>query len=152
MTFQVGHKHSVETKKKIGDALRRRVEFLCDYCNMPSNDQPSSYARKMRHFCSQYCYSKFREEILPKWEQPRFGTGNSPEERQKRIKARSALNHAIRDGKIQRPLYCQATDGCHNKPEAHHDDYNKPLDVRWLCFNHHRAHHKLIYENPELLK
>ena len=28
------------------------------------------------------------------------------------------------------------------KAEAHHDDYNKPLEVRWLCKTHHTEWHK----------
>lgn len=28
------------------------------------------------------------------------------------------------------------------KVEAHHDDYSKPLEVRWLCQTHHQEHHK----------
>ena len=29
------------------------------------------------------------------------------------------------------------------KAQAHHDDYSKPLEVRWLCSLHHRRWHRL---------
>lgn len=88
--------------------------------------------------------------MLPKEEQHRFGTGNSIEVRAIRIRARSILNHYLRDKKIDRPT-CEL---CNKPAEAHHDDYSKPLDVKWLCFRHHRLYHKIgntIYQNPELL-
>lgn len=28
------------------------------------------------------------------------------------------------------------------KVQAHHDDYNKPLEVRWLCQKHHHEWHR----------
>jgi hypothetical protein len=32
--------------------------------------------------------------------------------------------------------------GCgRRKADAHHDDYSRPLEVRWLCRSHHRQHH-----------
>ena len=27
---------------------------------------------------------------------------------------------------------------------AHHDDYAKPYDIRWLCITHHRLHHEYM--------
>lgn len=52
--------------------------------------------------------------------------------------ARWLLNQAVASGKIKRQpcQICGAT-----KADAHHDDYNQPLKVRWLCRKHHAEHH-----------
>ena len=55
-----------------------------------------------------------------------------------KAKANQMVGKAIKSGKLIR-LPCEK---CGNpKSEGHHDDYSKPLDVRWLCFKHHREHH-----------
>lgn len=48
--------------------------------------------------------------------------------------------NGIRGGKII-PMPCEVCG--HVEVEAHHDDYSRPLDVRWLCKRHHTAWHKL---------
>jgi hypothetical protein len=52
--------------------------------------------------------------------------------------ARSLLNQAVLRGKLTRgPCeVCGST-----RVHGHHDDYAKPLDVRWLCAKHHKALH-----------
>jgi len=57
-----------------------------------------------------------------------------------KARAHYMVLNAIRDGKMER-LSCEV---CGAKAQAHHDDYSKPLDVRWLCFKHHREHHGQI--------
>lgn len=130
----------------MGNNKNPRVIFYCDYCKKESTDKPSSYNRKIRHFCSMECYANFQKEFLPKEEHNHYGHGNSIEERKRRVLCRSILNHAVRDGLITKKD-CEI---CGRKSQAHHDDYSKPLDVRWLCFYHHRkeAHN----QNPELIK
>lgn len=44
----------------------------------------------------------------------------------------SAVQRALRDGRLERPDRCQACSTA-GKVEAHHFDYAKPLDVVWLC-------------------
>ena len=56
-------------------------------------------------------------------------------------RAHAAVAKAIKDGNIiKQPCeVCKSEDA-----EAHHEDYSKPLDVRWLCRSHHRQRHMEI--------
>ena len=51
-------------------------------------------------------------------------------------KARVAVRKAIANG-ILTPQPC-AVCGEVKGVESHHDDYNKPLEVKWLCSLHHK--------------
>jgi hypothetical protein len=57
-----------------------------------------------------------------------------------RIAARSAANNAQRDGRLH-PSPCEIC----GEPNAqkHHEDYNQPLVVRWICHRCHVALHVL---------
>lgn len=54
-------------------------------------------------------------------------------------RAQVAASNAVRDGRLKRePCFCGL------KAQAHHDDYKKPLSVRWLCTKHHAEHHRVL--------
>lgn len=54
-------------------------------------------------------------------------------------RARRELAYAVQTGQITRdPCEVCGADNAH----GHHDDYSKPLDVRWLCPTHHGEVHR----------
>lgn len=55
-------------------------------------------------------------------------------------KARNMVSNYIRDKKLFR-MPCEKC-GREDNVHAHHDDYAKPLNVRWLCVAHHGQWHK----------
>lgn len=62
----------------------------------------------------------------------------TPEQRQ-RANARSKANLYQRRGLLV-PKPCEV---CGSPDvEKHHDDYRRPLDVRWFCREHHLSHER----------
>lgn len=59
----------------------------------------------------------------------------------RKVKARRAVSHAL----ARRLLGRKACEVCGEiRVDAHHDDYDKPLEVRWLCRRHHMEAHYVV--------
>lgn len=58
-----------------------------------------------------------------------------------KISAQRKVRNAIKTGKLIRPEIC---DVCNKQGniEGHHEDYNKPLEVIWMCQFCHLYHHQ----------
>jgi len=59
----------------------------------------------------------------------------------KKANARAYLHEYIKRGKITKGV-CEV---CGKPAEAHHDNYDKPLEVRWFC----REHHLELHGHPQ---
>ena len=54
--------------------------------------------------------------------------------------ARNIVHRMVKEGN----LYPEKCKMCGNIPtQAHHEDYEKPLNVIWLCDKHHKERHKV---------
>jgi hypothetical protein len=66
------------------------------------------------------------------------------------VRAHGIVDRAVRSGKLLNPQVCESCHGSvrfkdgRSGVQAHHDDYSKPLSVRWLC---QRCHHAWHIEN-----
>jgi hypothetical protein len=55
-----------------------------------------------------------------------------------KYRAHNAVTNAVRDGRLKKEP-CEVCGAAY--VHGHHDDYSKPLEVRWLCPSHHRQLH-----------
>ena len=61
-----------------------------------------------------------------------------------KMRARRAVRDALRKGLIERGPCEHEGPECEGRIEGHHDDYAKPLSVRWLCRRHHHEAHEPV--------
>lgn len=59
-----------------------------------------------------------------------------------RYRAHNVISHQIVSGKLIKPEACFNCLSEISKLEAHHKNYNKPLDVIWLCKKCHSMQHR----------
>jgi hypothetical protein len=64
-----------------------------------------------------------------------------------RNKKRLAAHNAVAKAVLRKGLTAMPCLECGEaKTEAHHADYDRPLDVVWLCEPHHKETHRLFRE------
>ncbi len=85
--------------------------------------------------------ARYRKEKRPKnKENVKQGKKRWEQRNAQKKYANTIVSNAKRDGRLLK----QVCEKCGDlKAEAHHDDYSKPLEVRWLCIKHHNEHHNL---------
>lgn len=99
-----------------------------------ANCDPEQWDEKLR---------ESREWDIFNSEKKRATTRRYREENPKKYKAQSAVGHALRSGNLTK----QPCEVCGELTvHAHHTDYLKPLEVMWLCPEHHWEWHRLYGE------
>jgi ribosomal protein S27AE len=87
-------------------------------------------------------YRKVQREIYAQTEEGKLASNKAKAEYRKRnpvkAKAHAIVARNIRSGKL---FQCPCEVCGSSIVVAHHDDYLKPLNVRWLCQAHHKQWH-----------
>lgn len=59
----------------------------------------------------------------------------------KRQRAHSRVHAALRNGQLARGACERRSENCQGQIEGHHENYDLPLKVTWLCRRHHLGRH-----------
>lgn len=74
-------------------------------------------------------------------ESNRIASKKYAEGNKEKKEAHRAVHMLIDKGLMEKADICEKC-GAENNIHAHHDDYSKPLEIRWLCGTCHRGWHK----------
>lgn len=103
--------------------LSRRTESICSKCGGPRDRPGQRYCRA--------CHAAYQRADWP-------AHRDLPALARRKANARRHSNMALQRGQIEREP-CADCGGPGD--EMHHSDYDRPLDVTWLCTSCHRNRH-----------
>jgi hypothetical protein len=119
----------------VTESMARRSKYVCGPCESRiATDWARRNRDKKRASNNKWhaAHSSQRASRTASWR------SSHPEKKA----AHQAVQTAVRNrGLVKSP--CQVC-GRAIRIHAHHDDYSKPLDVIWLCHEHHMARHAML--------
>ena len=104
------------TKTYEENNVKKRRESKADWAKQDRKNNPEKYSKYLKQY---------------------------RENRKHKQQAVNKLNWAVKSGKIKKPEECSCC-GHNEKVNGHHKDYNKPLEVIWLCTKCHKFLHSRI--------
>jgi hypothetical protein len=117
------------------DDHNKRQGYWCKVCRSKASVESAKIHRETKRK-NNNAYSARnsanRSEATAKWR------ANHPEKRN----AHQVVQTAIRNGTLKKQPceICGSIKAIH----AHHDDYEKPLKINWLCHSHHMQRHAML--------
>lgn len=121
---RIGAQHVCRSCKELTEITAGRIknrDYICSVCSR-------AYARTRRPALRLLWSESFKKRYADPVERPR-------------LLARRRTIRLIKKGVLVR----QPCEVCGlSEVEAHHDDYSRPADVRWLCRAHHRELHNTL--------
>ncbi len=132
-----------------------RVTTNCLECSKEISTTEQRLKTGRGKYCSRQCFyralSRHNKINLPKicgrdsqngnW---KGGVSNAEKYRRKPIEVRYA-EKKVQTAKLNGTLTQKPCEVCGKmKSQAHHNDYSKPLEVRWLCPKHHKEADKAL--------
>lgn len=133
-------KYRKENKERISSYMKEWRKKNREHIKAYKKKYEEAHPLETRTYRREYSRKYYHDNLDKSREQAR----NWEKANLKRLKniygyAHQIFQKAIDSGEIQK----QPCEICgEDKAEAHHDDYNKPLEVRWLCRNCHKEWHR----------
>lgn len=129
----------------------KRKEFICKTCyntrsrkyakNAKANGKPYVTGKMSAEYWKEYRKEYCKRPHVKEFYKENFKRLRTDPKEQPKIIARAILRNALRRGDIIK-MPCKVC-GTSNS-EAHHENYDSPLDVTWLCRLHHKKEHHPI--------
>ena len=120
--------------------------FPCKACGGQFPSRRFDYETGRKMYCGPACYTRtrprgFKRSRKTDYERKKESIARHPEKH----RCRTLFRRAVRSGQLEaEPCFICGDE----KTEGHHWDYARPLDVFWLCRQHHVDVHMARLELP----